>query len=70
MGQNDGYSGKKEELKSAAMNCCGSLRLTAWNLERKQITKTEQKEKKGEPFFGGYWGETGNGGRLIFHNGT
>ena len=47
MGQNDGYySGKKEELKSAAMNCCGSLRLTAWNLERKQITNTEQKREE------------------------
>jgi hypothetical protein len=51
MGQNDGYyGGKKEDLKSAAMNCCGSLRLTAWNLERKQITNTEQKEKKRDPF--------------------
>jgi hypothetical protein len=54
MGHNDGYhSGKKEELKSAAMNCFGSLRLTARNLERKQITNTEQKEKKGDPFCGG-----------------
>ena len=60
MGQNDGYySGKEEALKSAEMNCCGSLRLTRWNLERKQITNTEQKGKKEEPFCGGYRGRNG-----------
>jgi hypothetical protein len=55
MGQNDGYyTGKRAELKSAAMTCCAALRLTACNLERKQIANTAEKEKKGNAFCGRY----------------
>jgi hypothetical protein len=50
MGQNYGYyTGKKAELKSAAMTCCAALRLAAWNLERKQITNTEEKGEERKP---------------------